>query len=56
MNSFEASNWLTQFIGKSLRVHAEDGRIFAGQLKCTDKVSGGRSFAFTDNFETQNHA
>lgn len=46
MNRIEASDWLSQFVGKTLRVHAEDGRVFGGQLKCTDKVSGGWSFMF----------
>jgi hypothetical protein len=38
MDNAEATFWLSQFIGKNLRVHAEDGRIFGGQMKCTDKV------------------
>ncbi|KAH7079460.1 hypothetical protein FB567DRAFT_551895 [Paraphoma chrysanthemicola] len=37
MNNAEATFWLSQFIGKNLRVHASDGRIFGGQMKCTDK-------------------
>tara|TARA_R110002003_G_scaffold145_11_gene13424 strand:- start:508 stop:633 length:126 start_codon:yes stop_codon:yes gene_type:complete len=41
MNNAEATFWLSQFIGKNLRVHASDGRIFGGQMKCTDKVSHG---------------
>lgn len=42
MNNDEAAFWLSQFIGKTLRVHASDGRIFGGQMKCTDKVSKRR--------------
>jgi hypothetical protein len=40
MNHDEATFWLSQFIGKNLRIHASDGRVFGGQMKCTDKVSG----------------
>jgi hypothetical protein len=39
MNHDEATFWLSQFIGKNLRIHASDGRVFGGQMKCTDKVS-----------------
>jgi hypothetical protein len=39
MDNEQASFWLSQFIGKNLRVHASDGRVFGGQMKCTDKVS-----------------
>lgn len=39
MNNHEATFWLSQFIGKNLRIHASDGRVFGGQMKCTDKVS-----------------
>lgn len=39
MDNEGATFWLSQFIGKNLRVHASDGRIFGGQMKCTDKVS-----------------
>jgi hypothetical protein len=42
MNNDEATFWLSQFIGKNLRIHASDGRVFGGQMKCTDKVSSGR--------------
>ncbi|KAF2022880.1 hypothetical protein EK21DRAFT_119301 [Setomelanomma holmii] len=37
MSNAEATFWLSQFLGKNLRVHASDGRIFGGQMKCTDK-------------------
>ncbi|KAF3054081.1 hypothetical protein E8E11_011327 [Didymella keratinophila] len=37
MDNEQATFWLSQFIGKNLRVHASDGRIFGGQMKCTDK-------------------
>jgi hypothetical protein len=39
MNNNEATFWLSQFIGKNLRIHASDGRVFGGQMKCTDRVS-----------------
>ena len=38
MDNEQATFWLSQFIGKNLRIHASDGRIFGGQMKCTDKV------------------
>lgn len=38
MDNNEATLWLSQFIGKNLRIHASDGRVFGGQMKCTDKV------------------
>ncbi|CBY00213.1 hypothetical protein IAQ61_011143 [Plenodomus lingam] len=37
MNTEKSAHWLSQFIGKNLRIHASDGRVFAGQMKCTDK-------------------
>ncbi|KAF1918676.1 hypothetical protein BDU57DRAFT_442367 [Ampelomyces quisqualis] len=37
MDNDAATLWLSQFIGKSLRIHASDGRVFGGQMKCTDK-------------------
>ncbi|KAI8933378.1 hypothetical protein NX059_009994 [Plenodomus lindquistii] len=37
MDTEQAAFWLSQFIGKNLRIHASDGRVFAGQMKCTDK-------------------
>jgi small nuclear ribonucleoprotein (snRNP)-like protein len=38
MDNEQATFWLSQFIGKNLRIHASDGRVFGGQMKCTDKV------------------
>lgn len=38
MDNAQASFWLSQFIGKNLRIHTSDNRIFGGQMKCTDKV------------------
>jgi small nuclear ribonucleoprotein (snRNP)-like protein len=38
MDPDAATFWLSQFIGKTLRIHASDGRVFAGTMKCTDKV------------------
>ncbi|CAO2647148.1 Nn.00g080700.m01.CDS01 [Neocucurbitaria sp. VM-36] len=37
MEHEQATFWLSQFIGKNLRIHASDGRVFGGQMKCTDK-------------------
>ncbi|KAF2646842.1 hypothetical protein P280DRAFT_464998 [Massarina eburnea CBS 473.64] len=37
MANDQATFYLTQFIGKALRIHTSDGRVFGGQLKCTDK-------------------
>lgn len=39
MDNAQASFYLSQFIGKPLRIHTSDGRVFGGQMKCTDKVS-----------------
>ncbi|KAF1968706.1 hypothetical protein BU23DRAFT_583079 [Bimuria novae-zelandiae CBS 107.79] len=37
MNNEEATVYLSQFIGQPLRIHTDDGRVFGGQMKCTDK-------------------
>nr|POE77519.1 n-alpha-acetyltransferase 38, natc auxiliary subunit [Quercus suber] len=34
--SAEAVTYLTTFLNKTLHVHIADGRMFVGQLKCTD--------------------
>jgi hypothetical protein len=38
MDPEQAAFWLSQLIGKTLRIHASDGRVFVGTFKCTDKV------------------
>lgn len=38
MDHEQATFWLSQFLGQDLRIHATDGRVFTGQMKCTDKV------------------
>ena len=42
MSSYgEASNpaaFLYKYLGKTLRVHTTDKRVFVGQMKCTDRV------------------
>jgi hypothetical protein len=38
MDPDQATFWLSQLIGKTLRIHASDGRVFVGTFKCTDKV------------------
>lgn len=30
---------LRAYLGKTLRITASDGRVFVGQMKCTDRVS-----------------
>ncbi|KAF2845282.1 hypothetical protein T440DRAFT_472784 [Plenodomus tracheiphilus IPT5] len=37
MDAPQSAVWLSQFIGKNLRIYASDGRVFAGHMKCTDK-------------------
>lgn len=37
MDNAQATFWLSQFIGKNLRIHTTDERVFGGQMKCTDK-------------------
>ncbi|OCL11919.1 hypothetical protein AOQ84DRAFT_286245 [Glonium stellatum] len=37
MDNQEATSYLTQFVGKTLRIYSTDGRIFVGQMKCTDR-------------------
>ena len=38
----EATQVLSDYVGKTLRVHTNDNRIFVGQMKCTDRVSEHR--------------
>ncbi|KAK7518847.1 hypothetical protein IWZ03DRAFT_158206 [Phyllosticta citriasiana] len=33
----QAVPFLTQFVGRNLRIHVSDGRMFIGQMRCTDK-------------------
>lgn len=33
---------LSSFLDKTLRIHVSDGRMFVGQMKCTDRVSPTR--------------
>ncbi|KAF2754421.1 hypothetical protein EJ05DRAFT_479409 [Pseudovirgaria hyperparasitica] len=37
MDEVQASAYLSQLIGKNLRIHTNDARMFIGQLRCTDK-------------------
>jgi small nuclear ribonucleoprotein (snRNP)-like protein len=37
MDNAQANFYLSQFIGKTLRIHTSDKRVFGGQMKCTDK-------------------
>ncbi|KAK5123368.1 hypothetical protein LTR85_002800 [Meristemomyces frigidus] len=34
--SDEATHYLTSFLNKTLHIHITDGRMFVGQMKCTD--------------------
>ncbi|GME28524.1 Lsm domain-containing protein [Neofusicoccum parvum] len=38
ISATQALTYLTQFIGRNLRIHVTDSRMFIGQMKCTDKV------------------
>lgn len=46
--------YLTQFIGRNLRVHVTDKRMFIGQMKCTDKVSSSRPSTTATNNKKPN--
>lgn len=35
-SSSEAIDYLSSFLNKTLHLHTSDGRIFVGQMKCTD--------------------
>ena len=35
-SSAEATSYLTSLLNKTLHVHTQDGRMFVGQMKCTD--------------------
>ncbi|OJD33716.1 lsm domain-containing protein [Diplodia corticola] len=37
VSTTQAITYLTQFIGRNLRIHVTDKRMFIGQMKCTDK-------------------
>jgi small nuclear ribonucleoprotein (snRNP)-like protein len=39
MESEKAVEYLNGLIGRTLRIHATDGRMFVGLFKCTDAVS-----------------
>ena len=33
----EAAQYLTSYLNKTLHLHTTDGRMFVGQMKCTDR-------------------
>jgi small nuclear ribonucleoprotein (snRNP)-like protein len=33
----QATSLLSQYLGRTLRVHTDDKRVFVGQMKCTDR-------------------
>ncbi|KAF2223719.1 LSM domain-containing protein [Elsinoe ampelina] len=37
MSNGDATAFLTSLLNKSLRIHVTDGRMFVGQMKCTDQ-------------------
>lgn len=38
MSNAHATAYLSSMLNKSLRIHVTDGRMFVGQMKCTDQV------------------
>lgn len=42
MDSEKAVEYLNGLLGRTLRIHATDGRMFVGLFKCTDAVSNHR--------------
>lgn len=42
MDSEKAVEYLNGLLGRTLRIHATDGRMFVGLFKCTDAVSNIR--------------
>jgi small nuclear ribonucleoprotein (snRNP)-like protein len=56
MDNAQASFWLSQFIGKNLRIHTSDNRVFGGQMKCTDKVSGILSIRMKKTYDGTSEA
>lgn len=41
MDNTQATEYLGFFLGKRLRLHTADTRMFIGDFKCTDNVSNG---------------
>ncbi|KAF4553100.1 LSM domain-containing protein 1 [Elsinoe fawcettii] len=37
MSNGDATSFLTSLLNRSLRIHVTDGRMFVGQMKCTDQ-------------------
>jgi small nuclear ribonucleoprotein (snRNP)-like protein len=37
MATDQPSSLLSQYLGKTLRIHTNDKRVFVGQMKCTDR-------------------
>ena len=38
MDNYQAEEYLQSLLGKTLRVHTTDTRMFVGSFKCTDAV------------------
>ncbi|KAK8165262.1 hypothetical protein BKA80DRAFT_309383 [Phyllosticta citrichinensis] len=43
MKNAQAMPFLSQFVGRNLRIHVSDGRMFIGQMRCADKLIDGPS-------------
>ena len=43
MDSQAAQDYLGRLLGKQLRIHTTDARVFVGEFKCTDNVCSTRS-------------
>lgn len=39
MNIDDAKDYLESKLGKQLRIHTDDSRMFVGEFKCTDNVN-----------------
>lgn len=39
MDTEKAVSYLNGLLGRTMRIHASDGRMFVGLFKCTDAVS-----------------
>ncbi|KAB8336857.1 hypothetical protein FH972_021165 [Carpinus fangiana] len=39
LENTRAQDYLSSFLDKNLRIHVSDGRMFVGQMKCTDRES-----------------
>lgn len=47
MDNSQAVSYLESLLGRTLRVHTTDTRMFVGTFKCTDTVGGSLRFRRT---------